>query len=143
VARYLRSSFTSLDPQVDEDHKAMFKLLDRVATLRRESDLEELNPLLDCLIEHTLTHFTHEERIMEGCGYPQASGHAEEHAAIQKAFLDSLRKVAAGNLAVPTFIRLLKESFTFHLERDDMTFITWRKQRLKVPEAGRRAPAYP
>jgi len=128
MVRQWESSFCSMDPQIDEDHRTLFKLLDQVATHRRESDLEELNPLLDQLLEYTFDHFTREETAMRASGYPRLTPHAEQHLAMRKAFIESLKQVAKGDMVIPTFIRHVKESFTYHFERDDMTFVAWRHQ---------------
>lgn len=125
MTRFWKPSFCSLDPQVDEEHRCLFRLLDRAATLRRETDVEDLNPLLDQLLEHTFEHFAREERAMGREGYPHYLRHAQEHAAMRKALIESLRRVAKGSMAIPVFVRHLKESFIYHFETDDMTYVTW------------------
>lgn len=142
MSRYWKSSFCSLDPQVDADHQVLFKLLDRVATLRRESDVEDLNPILDQLIEYTFDHFAREERAMEAYGYPRSALHSEAHMAMRKALLESLRQVVKGSMPTSVFTRHLKESFTYHFESDDMTFVTWLHQnRMKDPGLSTGVPA--
>jgi hemerythrin-like metal-binding protein len=125
VPRCSRPSIHSLSPQLDQDHRALFKLLDRAGTLRRESDVEDLNPLLDALIVYSFDHFAREEGVMKAFGYPDTVPHSAEHLAMRSAFIESLRKVAKGSMAIPVFIQHLKESFIYHYERDDMTFVTW------------------
>lgn len=139
MSRQWKPSFCSLDPQIDEDHRALFKLLDRLATHRRESDLEDLNALLDQLLEYTFAHFSREEGAMRVSGYPRLARHAEQHEAMRKALIESLRTVARGQLALHTFIQHLKDSFTYHFETDDMTFVTWEKQQ-QAPEKKRDTP---
>ncbi|MBI1751838.1 MAG: hemerythrin family protein [Acidobacteria bacterium] len=133
MSRQWKPSFCSQDPQVDEDHRALFKLLDQLATHRRESDLEDLNGLLDQLLEYTFAHFSREENAMRIAGYPKLARHSEQHEAMRKALIESLRTVARGQVALPTFIQHLKDSFTYHFETDDMTFVTWEKAR-QAPE---------
>lgn len=139
MSRQWKSSFCSQDPQIDEDHRALFKLLDRLATHRRESDLEDLNRLLDQLLEYTFAHFFREEEAMLASGYPKLARHAEQHEAMRKALIESLRTVARGQLALPTFIQHLKDSFTYHFETDDMTFVTWEKAQ-QAPELANHLP---
>ena len=130
MSRQWKSSFCSADPQVDEDHRALFRLLDRLATHRRESDIEDLNPLLDELIEYTFAHFAREEEVMKTQGYPRLTEHSEQHQVMRKALIEALRLVAKGGLDIPVFIQHIKDSFGYHFETDDMTFITWQQQRL-------------
>ena len=127
LSRQWKSFYCSMDPRIDEDHQILFKLLDGLASHRRESDIEDLNPLLDQLIEYTFAHFTREEEAMKAQDYPRLAGHAEQHQAMRKALLESLREVAKGGLAIPVFIQHIKDSFSYHFETDDMTYIAWRK----------------
>lgn len=129
MSRQWKSSFCSMDPQVDEEHRALFRLLDRLATHRRESDIEDLNPLLDELIEYTFAHFAREEEVMKTHGYPRLAVHSEQHQVMRKALIESLRQVSKGGLDIPVFIQHIKDSFNYHFETDDMTFITWQQQR--------------
>ncbi|WLT33461.1 bacteriohemerythrin [Geothrix sp. PMB-07] len=139
MSRQWKSSFCSQDPQIDEDHQALFKLLDRLATHRRESDIEDLNGLLDQLLEHTFSHFFREEAAMRVQGYPKLARHAEQHEVMRKALIESLRTVTKGQLALPTFIQHLKDSFIYHFETDDMTFVTWQKAQ-QTPAKGNDLP---
>ncbi len=131
MKRHWKDSFCSMDPRVDEDHRALFKLLDQVSTHRRDSDIEDLNPLLDRLLEYTFDHFAREEKTMEACGYPQHAHHSNEHLAMRKSFIDSLRQVVKGTMAIPVFIRHVKESFTYHFETEDMLFICWQQHTVR------------
>ena len=117
-----------MDPRVDQDHRALFKLLDRVSTHRRDSDLEDLNPLLDQLLEYSFEHFAREESSMEAWNYPRSAQHSEAHQAMRKAFIESLRQVVKGSLAIPVFLQHIKESFTYHFEMEDMLFICWQRE---------------
>lgn len=132
MSRYWKPTFRSMDARIDEDHRALFKLLDQLATHRRESDLDDLNDLLDQLLEYTFDHFAHEERVMSEEGYPRRAEHADTHAAMRKAFIEALRRVAEGSMALSTFVQHLKESFTYHFEREDMLFVCWRQQTRQV-----------
>jgi len=125
MRRRRETAFSSTDPRIDADHLALFKLLDRMGTHRRASDVDELNPLLDQLLDHTFDHFTREEQLMRTRGYAGAAGHIQEHEAMRKAFIESLRRVVKGDQAVPAFIQHARESFTYHFETADMVFIHW------------------
>jgi hemerythrin-like metal-binding protein len=128
MKRHWKDSFCSMDPRVDQDHRTLFKLLDQVATHRRDSDVEDLNPLLDQLLEYTFDHFAREEKAMATWGYPQQAHHSTEHLAMRKSFIESLRQVVKGGMAIPVFIQHVKESFTYHFETEDMLFVCWQQQ---------------
>lgn len=125
MRRRRETAFSSMDPRIDADHLTLFKLLDRLGTQRRASDIDELNPLLDQLLEHTFDHFTREEQMMRTWDYAGTAGHVQEHEAMRKAFIESLRRVVKGDQAVPAFIQHARESFTYHFETADMVFTHW------------------
>lgn len=133
VPRQWKPSYCSMEPRIDEDHRVLFKLLDRLATHRRESDIEDLNPLLDQLIEYTFAHFAREERAMKAQDYPRLAAHADQHEAMRKALLESLREVAKGSLAIHVFIQHIRDSFSYHFESDDMTYIAWQQNPSPTP----------
>lgn len=125
MRRRRETAFSAMDSRIDADHLALFKLLDRMATHRRATDLDELNLLLDQLLDHTFGHFAREEQTMRAWGYPGAARHAQEHEAMRTAFIESLRRVVKGGLSTPAFLQHAKESFTYHFDTADMVFIHW------------------
>jgi len=125
MRRRRETAFSSMDPRIDADHLTLFKLLDRMGTHRRASDIDELNLLLDQLLDHTFDHFTREEKLMRTRGYAGTVGHMQEHEAMRRAFIESLRRVVKGDQPVPAFIEHARESFTYHFETADMVFIHW------------------
>jgi hemerythrin len=139
MGRYWNPSFCSLVPRIDEDHQALFRLLDRVATHRRKTDLTDLNALIDQLLEYTFAHFTREEEVMDRDGYPHRDRHRQAHQTLRKAFIESLRRVSKGGQDLSAFVRHLRESFTYHFETEDLAFVTWqlRHPREERPAAGR------
>lgn len=136
MTRNWKPSCRSLDPQVDADHQTLFRLLDEVATQRRESDAEGLNTLLDQLLEHTFEHFAREEALMAGEGYPRLEAHVQSHQALRDAFLEALRQVVHDRMPLPAFIHQARESFVVHFETEDMTYIAWRQQELRCGTLG-------
>lgn len=130
MTRHWKPACRSLDPQVDADHQTLFKLLDEVATQRRESDADGLNGLLDQLLEHTFEHFAREEALMASQGYPRLEAHVQSHQDLREAFLEALRQAVHDRMPLPAFIEHVRESFVVHFETEDMTFIGWRQQTL-------------
>ena len=76
-------------PLIDSDHKALFRLINRLHDgIETEDEAEVLSQVLDSLIAYVKFHFAREEKVMEACGYPELPGHREEHAR----FTDRIRK---------------------------------------------------
>jgi hemerythrin-like metal-binding protein len=128
MTRAWNESCSALDARLDEDHRSLFSLLDRVAAYRKDSDLADINLLLDQLLEHSFDHFAREEKAMETRGFPHSEQHARDHQALRKAFIEALRRVTKGTMTLPVFIRQIKESFSYHFEVEDMAFIRWQQE---------------
>ena len=66
-------------PALDEQHRELFRRVDRLldAVLRR--DRSEAGRLLGWLRGYVTEHFAEEERLMAELGYPDAERHVEEH----------------------------------------------------------------
>ncbi len=101
----------------------MFKLLDLIATHRRKTDLEDLERLLKRLHGCTLSHFTHEERLMRVSGFPGFLDHHLQHQSIANTIREALGQVSRGLMISPVAIARMKEAYTFHFKRDDMPFM--------------------
>ncbi|MBK8174291.1 MAG: hemerythrin family protein [Rhodospirillales bacterium] len=71
----------SLDvPRVDNDHKRLFELLNRVRFLDLAGDdPQAIGDALSELLLYTQTHFRREEQLMELGGYPGLAGHRRAH----------------------------------------------------------------
>jgi hemerythrin-like metal-binding protein len=124
MARHGDSSFCCLDARINEEHRALFKLLDQIATHRRKTDREDLELLLKRLLEHTLHHFAHEESLMRTSRYANSLAHLRQHRSISNIIRDALGQVARGLMISPVEIARIKETYTFHFKRDDLPFMT-------------------
>jgi len=64
---------------VDEQHKEIFHLVQRVIDANFESRHEKVNEILNFLAEYTVQHFLDEEKIMLESGYPNFNEHKKQH----------------------------------------------------------------
>ena len=109
------------DSSLDAEHQQILGAIDE---LYSEMSTGKENPktkkLLDRLVQYTLTHFQHEERIMQEAGYPAFPAHKTEH--------ERMRQRTAGlraNLSlvkVPDLLRFLKEWWTNHIQAEDKSY---------------------
>ena len=124
MARHGDSSFCCLDDQINEDHRALFKLLDQIATHRRKTDREDLELLLKRLLEGTLHHFAHEESLMRASRYSGSLDHQKQHRSISNTIRHALDEVSRGLMISPLEVERIKQAYTFHFKRDDIPFMT-------------------
>ncbi len=67
-------------PQLDADHKAIIRLINRLhESLRTGSGAADLGEIFDKLIDYIESHFAREEQVMEACGYPGVKDHRAAH----------------------------------------------------------------
>ena len=96
-------------PLIDNDHKALIHLINRLHESVSAGDTyDALDDLLNRMVDYIDIHFTREERVMEACGYPETAGHKGEHGQ----FVD--------------YIKGLRESFT---EEKPCTHPSWSSPR--------------
>ena len=69
-------------PLINNDHRALIHLINRLhESVSAQDAYDILDSLLNRLLDYVDIHFTREERMMEACGYTEAAGHKEQHAA--------------------------------------------------------------
>jgi hemerythrin len=83
-------------PTVDEQHRELAELLNRLeAAMDASASQDVLFGLLECLYEHTRSHFEHEDQAMGRMAYAGAVEHRREHVMLLaelKTFMVRLRK---------------------------------------------------
>lgn len=69
--------------QIDEDHKTLLAIANRVLELNRPNrDVEEIKQAIRELYDYVKYHFTREEEFMQNSAYPEYEDHHKKHAAI-------------------------------------------------------------
>lgn len=67
-------------PQIDEHHRHLFMLLDKIYTTFGGPDAnEELTLVIDELIDYAIYHFFFEEQAMGNSNYPHLDQHRQAH----------------------------------------------------------------
>jgi hemerythrin len=67
-----RDAFRTGIDDIDAEHQQLFALVKRL-------DTGSAKRVLDELVEYVVTHFTHEEALMQASGYPGLQQHIELH----------------------------------------------------------------
>jgi hemerythrin len=97
-----RDSLALNVPAIDNDHKRLFELLNRVRFLEFAGDEPRaVGDALSELLLYTQTHFRREERLMELGGYPGLEGHRRAH----RKFTGQVAEIAARFRANPSAFR--------------------------------------
>ena len=68
---------------IDAEHQVLIDLLNRFGEfLERGESVDAARELFDDIVEHTVAHFAHEERVMRNIGYPELDKHLKQHATL-------------------------------------------------------------
>ena len=66
--------------ELDQQHQQLFGAVAELELALRKGQADAIiNKLLEKVIEHTITHFATEERLMEECGFPGLAAHRHDH----------------------------------------------------------------
>jgi len=103
--------------EVDDDHRklvSLFNILNHSVT--GEDAPEYLTAILEELINCTLWHFSHEERLMLKYGYEEYAKHKAEHRKLIKSAKELQQKILrAGNLVEDEDIEFLEHWLSEHI----------------------------
>lgn len=106
---------------LDADHKRIFRTINELYDAICQGNGGELiQPVLQRLVDYSLTHFEREERVMEEHGYPDLAEHRIKH--------DELRRRARGLAAEARLatsrdlLRFLKSWWTNHIQGEDKKY---------------------
>lgn len=113
--------------EIDDDHRKLVSIFNTLNHAVQEgASPEYLAATLDELINCTVWHFSHEERLMLKHGYPEAAAHKTEHGEL----IDSARVLQreilqANQLLVDDQILFLERWLTEHILTADMQLGTF------------------
>ena len=108
--------------EIDEDHRklvSLFNMLNHAVTEKESPDY--LAAVLEELVNCTVWHFSHEERLMLKYGYKEIEEHKTEHRELIKSAKALQQKVLqADNAVADEDIEYLERWLTEHIFTDDM-----------------------
>ena len=108
--------------EVDDDHRKLVDLFNMLGHAVTEGDDPEyIEAVLEELINCTIWHFSHEERLMLKYGYDGIEEHKAVHKELIKGARDLQQKILQkGNLVASEDIEYLEHWLTEHILTSDM-----------------------
>ena len=108
--------------EIDEDHHKLVNLFNILNHSVMEGDAPDyLEAVLEELINCTVWHFSHEERLMLKYGYEGIAGHKAEHQELIKSVKELQQKfLQTGKLIANEDIEFLERWLTEHILTTDM-----------------------
>ncbi len=81
-----------------------------------------MRKILSDLADHTVTHFSYEERLFKQYAYPDAAAHQSAHASLVTQIRELQKQLAGGSpISIKTFSFLTKW-LTGHIMKDDQKY---------------------
>ena len=116
--------------EIDDDHRKLVNLFNMLNHSVTEGvDPDYLEAILEELINLTVWHFSHEERLMVKYGYEGLADHRIEHQELIKSARELQQKVLkAGKQVADEDIEFLERWLTEHILTTDMRLGTYLAQ---------------
>lgn len=108
--------------EIDEDHRRLINLFNILNhSVTSGEDPAYLAAVLEELINCTVWHFSHEERLMLKYGYPGYAEHREEHQDLIESVRELQQKIRdAGKEVAAEHLAFLEHWLTGHILATDM-----------------------
>jgi hemerythrin-like metal-binding protein len=109
---------------IDEQHRALLDIINRLhGVMSRGGAADELKGVLGELVAYTLYHFSHEEQMMDRCGYPGLAEHKRIHSALLGQ-VEAFQKELVGGRATVSLqlMTFLKDWLSKHILETDMRY---------------------
>ena len=110
------------DDEIDRDHRILVNLFNMLNHAVTEGDGPDyLAAVLEELVNCTVWHFSHEERLMLRYGYEGYAEHREEHQELINSVKELQQKIhQAGNIVPEEDLVFLERWLTGHILSTDM-----------------------
>lgn len=110
---------------IDEAHRRLIELVERIALLSRAPDHTGIVPVLEELRIIQADHFSEEERIMAEKGFPplRYRDHKVDHVNIMRHLDEAMRR--SGNFASRYSDKDFVKKLLDHIENFDLRFVEW------------------
>ncbi len=118
--------------EIDEDHRKLVGIFNTLNQAVRDKESDEyLAAVLEELINCTVWHFSHEERLMLKYGYPDRDAHKAEHRDLIASARDLQAKLLEpGKPFADEHIEFLERWLTGHILTTDMQLGAWLAQKM-------------
>ena len=125
------SSYSVYMPEIDDEHRAMFRLADALHRGVLAGDAQDrLEDLVREMIVKAAAHFVHEERLMRESRYPAYAWHKRQHESLAAKAIEFEKELRAGNreAALP-FLQALAEWLRGHTAVTDRMMASYLRNR--------------
>jgi len=117
---------------IDAQHQTLFHLAEELNTaMAAGRGKSALSRILDRLVQYTVVHFAHEERLMRLHDYPDLAAHSAQHEALTKQVQQFQAEFNAGTTAITVeLMYFLRDWLTGHIAGSDQKYVPFLKEKL-------------
>jgi hemerythrin len=120
------------DAGLDNEHKVLLGILDDLyLAVQMGHSQHRVQIIVDRLAEYTMTHFEHEEHMMQSCGYPNLEAHKIMHDEMRRRTLEfqaNTNAITEGDL-----LQFLKSWWVRHIQNQDKTYAPYIAVMIRQP----------
>jgi hemerythrin len=111
-------------PEIDEQHKTLFDLIDKIhCAIFEHKGTEVCVGVLDELIDYTRIHFALEQSLMHMGGYPEYEAHCTLHRALVAEVESMQSKIHSGSAAISfELLHFLRNWLSKHILGEDKKY---------------------
>ncbi len=116
--------------ELDDQHRILSDLVNTLhGFLEQKQDDEKVAMMLHRLIEYGAAHFSAEEQLMVGSGFPDFEEHRLEHNRFIKTVADFTEDLAEGRGdVVEKAVEFIHDWFFNHVDKTDRRFVPYLKK---------------
>ncbi len=120
-----KDSYSTTIPTIDTQHKKLVEYINQLyETMSAGKSKEVMGPILQNLLDYTITHFSTEEKLLEKYNYPTFTAHKAYHDGFTSKIKSSQEKYLAGSSSVVIELsKYLKEWLANHILQTDMQYV--------------------
>ncbi len=106
---------------IDKQHQKLVELINRTfTTMKNGGDEASIRQVVSELADYTRNHFSHEEKLMQQCDYPQLAKHRQIHQNLLQTVAGYQERLNNGQRILPgELFNLLKKWLVDHISRED------------------------
>ena len=117
------------NPELDADHRQYIALVNELngAIIDQQRNKADIERILTLILEHTIVHFSHEEKLFIENGYPGAQKHAQTHSALISKLNQALKDIQNTGFS-RQWVELslaVKSLLVNHIVNDDTRYIEY------------------
>ena len=111
-------------PSIDAQHQNLFGIAHELyEAMSAGKGKAALARILDRLVQYTVVHFAHEERLMRQNEYPDLAKHQVEHAALTQKVSQFQQDFQAGHVTMTVqLLHFLKDWLEHHIQGSDKAY---------------------